>query len=672
MAIQQTVNYYWNTYPQEFSKCPIVDTQGSLNITLQLLEEYYNYGFRFFVGFSRSTIVNGVLDWFNLHPDAIGISSTSTAVILDIPKKIFRMTPNDSFMIDSIKSNLIDMSLNYIYEANELAATDLIPYIEAIPGITLYQYPISNISDLNGLASLNTDHTGEIMLIYLFINRQNYLNLFKDSNPVLTYTNTQYDISGIGTPTIADSTALNNNYITSLFKGIESSIIWRNGYIALTSSNFSIVSLNILILLNTSLNNSLIENINSHFGILQFDPVTKDLLYPNFLIETFTGNNTFTNTSLFLKDPILGEYSATFTNPAPDISFIQTPSYTPYGKAIALFELTNYSNNIDTIYNDSLYYYWYKNPNFPKFPIIDTGSSIPNTLTLLDTYYAQGYRIFLGFSRSTVVNDVLDWFNLHPDAVGISLWSTAISLNTISRNIYRTIPSDDAIVNAVLPQLETPTAIQVYYIYTADEVAPYDVLIILQNSSISHKLTTYAIGPNDIPLTYLPSLLNSVDMSSVVLLYLFDDNSYFDLYNNVLNPLLFSGKQYDIINVELPSITGTAQTYLDEKLYYVQTTYPNTSLLWRENADYLTAQEGGTITTSSGLANALTMIDYFQKGKNIGLLASYSAVLQFNQYNDIEYPSFLFRIYQKSTNTFVQNSISFDDPLLGSFQAEFI
>jgi hypothetical protein len=66
------------------------------------------------------------------------------------------------------------------------------------------------------------------------------------------------------------------------------------------------------------------------------------------------------------------------------------------------------------------------------------------------------------------------------------------------------------------------------------------------------------------------------------------------------------------------------------------------------------------------------MIDYFQKGKNIGLLGSYSAVLQFNQYKDIEFPSFLFRLYKSATNTFVQNSISFDDPLLGSFQADFI
>jgi hypothetical protein len=127
------------------------------------------------------------------------------------------------------------------------------------------------------------------------------------------------------------------------------------------------------------------------------------------------------------------------------------------------------------------------------------------------------------------------------------------------------------------------------------------------------------------------------------------------------------------MNGKIPQINGTsAQDELNNKLYYIQNTYPNTSLLWRENAEYLTAKANGTIITSTQLCNALSMIDYFQKGKNIGLLGSYSAVLQFNDYKDIMFPSFLFRVYQKVTNSFVQSSISFDDPLLGSFEATFI
>ena len=64
-------------------------------------------------------------------------------------------------------------------------------------------------------------------------------------------------------------------------------------------------------------------------------------------------------------------------------------------------------------------------------------------------------------------------------------------------------------------------------------------------------------------------------------------------------------------------------------------------------------------------------MQHFIKGKNIGLLGSYSAVLQFNSYNDIQFPSFLFRLYKKDTDTFVNFNINFEDPLLGNFTAYF-
>lgn len=355
-------------------------------------------------------------------------------------------------------------------------------------------------------------------------------------------------------------------------------------------------------------------------------------------------------------------------------SVIPTPPYKPYGKAIALLELTNYSNNIDTIYNESLYYYWYNNQYFPKFPIIDTGSSITNTLSLLETYYSQGYRIFLGFSRSSVVSAVIGWFNSHPDAVGISLWSTATSLNAISRNIYRIIPTDDAIINAVLPSLPIKGTGNVFYIYTDGEVATGDVLNILTNDP-SLNVFSYAINKDEsnLTVTKLRKFFteNKAGPNDVTVLYIFDEQKYFDLFA-VPNPLTFPGKQYDIINTQLPVINGDAQEELNNKLYYIQTTYPNTGLLWRDNTDYLTDKADGTITTSGGLCNALAMIDYFQKGKNIGLLGSYSAVLQFNDFKDIMFPSFLFRLYRKVPNSFVKAFIAFEDPLLGPFQATFI
>ena len=155
----------------------------------------------------------------------------------------------------------------------------------------------------------------------------------------------------------------------------------------------------------------------------------------------------------------------------------------------------------------------------------------------------------------------------------------------------------------------------------------------------------------------------------MTLLYLFNDQPYFDLF---IGPdgLTFPGLQYDIINGQIPIISGEGQTILKDKLYFIQNTYPNTSLLWRENAKYLT-DKFEQFTESKGIINALKMIDYFLKGKNIGLLASYLAVLEFDTITkDIKYPSYLFRLY--NGNTFVKKLLYFDDPLYGSFYADFV
>ena len=683
VAPQETLKYYWLNYPEEFKEYPIVDNAGSLEKTLQLLDEYYGYGFRYFISFQTSTILKGVLEskWFDFHPDAIGISPTANSNSLNVPKNIYRLLPDNSFIINSISEQInaaIDGGFNiyYIYSENELVCEDALRILNQTIGNysnckTLETTPYDFDTPTKIKNFLNGSSSSDILITLLFY-RKKYLNLYDTSlhDNALTFPGQQYDILASGTPVIpiGSRPELSDKYNVSLIKGINTSILWRNGYNSLGSSNYSTVTLNILTLLNQFANNQSIDTINSHYGILQFDPVTKDLLYPSILIETFDGD-IFTSKSLYLVDPILGPYNATFTNPAPTISTIPTPSYKPFGKAIALFELTNYLNNIDTIFNDSLDYYWNKNPSFPKFPVIDTEHNSVKTLELLNLYYSRGYRIFLGFSRSSVLSYVVDWFNNHLDAVGISLLSTAISLNEVPRNIYRINPSDDAIVNAVIPYLPKTAVGNVYYIYTGNEPATQDVLEELEKLENGLNVIPYPVIENTIDLTVakLQILFANASSDDVVVLYLFDNQPYYDLYNDTLT---FPGEQYDIINTQLPSINGTAQTELDNNLFYVQNTYPNTSLLWRENSDYLT-EKAGNLTTSTGLANALSMIDYFQKGKNVGLLGSYSAVLQFNEYKDIQYPTFLFRKYQKAGDAFVESSISFNDPLLGNFQGEF-
>ena len=110
-----------------------------------------------------------------------------------------------------------------------------------------------------------------------------------------------------------------------------------------------------------------------------------------------------------------------------------------------------------------LHFYCFNNSDFERFPIIDTKSNLEYTIQLLNKYYDEGYRIFLGFSRSTVLNGVLIWFNNHPDAIGISMFSTAPSLK-IKKNIFRMEYSDDLILEVIEPYLKKAEI--VYYIYS--------------------------------------------------------------------------------------------------------------------------------------------------------------------------------------------------------------
>lgn len=78
----------------------IVIVKAWENITDQL-DQLYSWGYRRFIGFSRSAVFIQVIDWFSQRNDCLGISCTST---LDIDKphpNLLRLTPVDSNAIDS-------------------------------------------------------------------------------------------------------------------------------------------------------------------------------------------------------------------------------------------------------------------------------------------------------------------------------------------------------------------------------------------------------------------------------------------------------------------------------------------------------------------------------------------------------------------------------------------
>jgi hypothetical protein len=678
IVFKNTLNYYWDTYPQEFTRCPIVDTKGLLETNLSLLDEYYNLGYRNFVGFTSSNILIGVLNWFNLHPDAKGITDFGNAEIASVPKNIYRIRPSNKYRIESINEQINYAISNggniyYIYQDGLLICEEIKTIlINTVPSDQLKNYPATNqnltVDNMN--AFLSGYPVNSIIILILNVSRSTYINLYAGS---LTFDEEQYDIGGNAAPNIPSGTIsekLSGKYNITSFKGVNSSILWRNGYNTLGNTNYDPVALNILNLLNQFSNNEYVGNINSHYGALIFDPVTKDLSYPNILLQQYNGT-TFINTNLYVDDPYLGIYTAEFTGSSttPTDIIPISPNKPFKGKAIALLELTNSVTQNDIIFNDSLYYYWYEDLTLPKFPIIDTAGA--DTINdLLDTYYNQGYRIFFGMTRSNVLLNSLSWFTNHPNAIGISLLSAA-TLPSVPKNIFRLNYSDSSYIQLLRSFFLDP-AETIFYIYkegNAQGEAIYNAF----NYLYSDKLKTLIIDVDETNLnaSTLNTFFDGNTANDIIFIYLQGIQSYIDVYDDpTMLPTL--SKQYNAAVQADPEISATAGPKLNLIYFNIYPTYPNTSFLWNENRQYLTEKYGLSVNSFT-LLNAITMIDYILLGKDINLLGSHSGVLQFSETTrNLIYISLLFKQYQYGSQTFVNYNISFQDPVLGTFIANFI
>lgn len=339
-------------------------------------------------------------------------------------------------------------------------------------------------------------------------------------------------------------------------------------------------------------------------------------------------------------------------------------------KVIALLELTNSpASQQENLILQSINFYWLNDPLLPKFPVIDTQGTLQKTIEALTKYYNLGYRIFFGMNRSTILEGVLMWFEYHPDAIGISLTSGASSL-AVPKNIYRMVCDISTILTAIPTQIQN--ANNIYYIYTQNELITEDLLNVLQtNPTTSGKLRTYPVsGPynvSDIQTffdTYSPT------SNDIVLLGLFDTDNYIQLYNSGLT---FPGNQYTLVGT-LPLITsfsGTAGVVLDNKYFYVDGIFPNTSILWRKNLEVL-IQKYSSFVSSGNLINTLILIEKLKKKECIKTLGSHLGVLQFNSVTkDLQFPSYVVFKYELSVNDYVKSYVTFVDPLLGSFSATF-
>lgn len=343
-------------------------------------------------------------------------------------------------------------------------------------------------------------------------------------------------------------------------------------------------------------------------------------------------------------------------------------------KAIGLLELTVGAPELDIRLNRSLSYYWTKTPIFNRFPIVDvatgTGTTvIEKTINLLDKYYNEGYRIFLGFGRSTVVEGIIPWFKEHPDATGVSCTSSSDSLN-FPKNIYRIQPTDQTTLNSIGSILTNSinNGGKIYYVYSDQEVASLTVLDYLNNTYGSENIKTFPVAPDSSNLTLqnIQTFYQNSTSVDVAIIYLFigtERNDYINFFNNN-DGLNEPFDQYDMALAGIPVINPTTTT-LKTKYNVILNKTVTPSSLWNSGLEYLNVQ------FSPQSLNALFLITTLVASIPNKNIYSYNGVLQFNENNDIAYYSYGLYEYT-SEGIFFPGIVSVLDPLYGTINFQVV
>ena len=134
------------------------------------------------------------------------------------------------------------------------------------------------------------------------------LSLFNVPNtPILPYTYDQYGgILPIMTTTQSDN--LKGNYAFFISRGINTSLLWRQGLEDLTAKNFSVVGFDTLQVQNYLSKNKSPNLLEGASGVLQFNPITKDRKYINLTRYNFTLEKQYVLNSIIFDDPLLGNF----------------------------------------------------------------------------------------------------------------------------------------------------------------------------------------------------------------------------------------------------------------------------------------------------------------------------------------------------------------------------
>ncbi len=680
--VKNTLEYYFTNYNTLYKPFPIENTFYSTPNTLALLESYYNKGYRYFLLTAHSGTILESLDWFNEHPDTVGYSCYSQSTALSkIPKNIYTLTPFSDKKMDFYSYQCIipyDV-VYFMYNANpiEIYNVGLYNYIKDkcnalgktfvdIPFVTVDNVLVPSVNE--AMSSVQYGQNASI-ITSLLTYTSDFYNSFNNSTPNQGYN--FYENAIFPTFINPESETYFNNrlYIQGTSQAsLNCSYLFKCGYQTLGPDNYASPVLNCL---------NMAYGSEEKLIIADQLPSNSDSLYFNYIYK-YSENNSI---AIFIYTNNDGSYKyipktiyygneegiiVVSTVTTPDIvPVVVKPIPAPSGpkkKAIALLELTGGSTLLDQNIKNTIYYYTTITNIFEPLTILDTAGSLEKTLDLLQSSYDQGYRIFYGFTRSSILRDVLDWFSTHPDAIGISSNSNADSLS-VPKNIYRLNLNSSFYIDTINTQLSDTITNggKIYYVYSYGDLGAEDSLIQLQTKYGSENIITYPVYPDNSNLNqqdlinFFINTYNVTKNDSVVVNLLLGNQQqlYINYFYGSLN---IPTSQYTISGIV--SRINPLTTTLNGLMNFSVLTSITQSPLWQQGLRYL-----GPANFSQNTLNSLYMITSFVNNYDVLSLGSYNSCLQFNENNDVAFGSVAEIIYKNKTLQL--NYVYAKDPIYG-------
>jgi len=304
--IMETLKYYFKNVPR-FYEFPIVDYSGDFDKLLELLDEYYKKGFRYFLTATLTPALSACIDWFAQHPDTQAVSSQTRLLDHKIPKNIYRLPYSDIMPVTEKEIVGNHDAVFYIYTTinkTVVGWNDYLKNICSILEIPYYSYPVSSLStitDTNFVNNtmdeiqqyINDNGYTNISIVTTLAEWQNsYYNKFSQGETTSPKNSKFYNIS-FASPKMIESNAINyflNVPLYSQLAGhLNSSPLWRKGLDNLEGNLYSRSTLNMMeIVYKMEESKGYIFEIGAHSDALLFDLVTRDGVYESYMYELFT------------------------------------------------------------------------------------------------------------------------------------------------------------------------------------------------------------------------------------------------------------------------------------------------------------------------------------------------------------------------------------------------